>query len=191
MQCLRRHSPRHWYVPCYYDTQRHSLIRQCNCVALQGALCIGARLDDPGTGSACRIAFSGRVAAAVNPADTAAVARTLRVYKTKQREGCIERVLPDGHSVVVRDLLKKETDVAVFVGLKVCVCARDADCRTVAPWQVHTPAGEQGIIQGGFGKSGKVKVVFSQGVASEPGTPVVLQFRRFVFDVEQRRKIIQ
>lgn len=112
------------------------------------------------------------------------------MFKTKQREGVIERVLPDGASAVVRDLLKKETDVAVFVGLQVRVCAVSQCVADTSPThQVHTPAGEVGVIQGGFGKSGKVKVVFGGGVA--PGTPVILLHKRFVFDVQRGRALVQ
>ncbi len=55
---------------------------------------------------------------AIDP--TGPLSHVLRVYKRKQREGFVERVLPDGRSVVVRDMLKKETDVRAFVGRTVC-----------------------------------------------------------------------
>lgn len=123
MQYLQRHS---WHLWCVWVAPAScALAARPLANHQQGALCIGARLDDPGTGTACRIAFSGRVAAVV---DQAAVARVVRVYKTKQREGCVERVLPDGTSAVVRDLLKKETDVAVFVGLTVRRCGDRCVC---------------------------------------------------------------
>lgn len=41
------------------------------------------------------------------------------LLQVKERRGVIERVQPDGTTAVCRGLFKKETDISVFVGLKV------------------------------------------------------------------------
>jgi hypothetical protein len=55
------------------------------------------------------------------------------------------------HTVVGKNLFKKETDMKLFVGMK-----------------VTTDAGEVGVIQGSFGGSGKFKVHFTDGTAAQP-----------------------
>lgn len=47
----------------------------------------------------------------------------------------------DDYSVIGRSLFKKETNIQIFVGLK-----------------VKLSTGEDGIIDGGFGQSGKFKI---------------------------------
>ena len=64
----------------------------------------------------------------------------LKVYKTKSREGVVERKVDD-YSIVCRGLFKKETNMEAFVGLK-----------------VNLSSGELGTIEGSFGQSGKFKV---------------------------------
>lgn len=64
----------------------------------------------------------------------------IKVYKTKQREGIVERKV-DEYAVVCRGLFKKETNMEAFVGLRVTLSS-----------------GEQGTIEGSFGQSGKFKV---------------------------------
>ena len=63
-------------------------------------------------------------------------------------------------------------DLARFVGLKVA-----------------RPLGEQGVIEGGFGQSGKFRVRFPGGLALQPGrpAPVTLTFKQFMFDPDKRR----
>lgn len=41
------------------------------------------------------------------------------LLQVKERRGVIERVQPDGTTAVCRGLFKKETDISVFLGLKV------------------------------------------------------------------------
>lgn len=40
----------------------------------------------------------------------------------KEKRGVIERVQPDGTTAIVRGMFKKETDPAIYINLKVCVC---------------------------------------------------------------------
>ena len=69
-------------------------------------------------------------------------------------------------------MFKKESDLTTFENLK-----------------VTTGTGDVGVLQGAFGKSGKYKVHFSNGVAEEarqdPASAVhklQLVFKRYVFD---------
>ena len=66
----------------------------------------------------------------------------LRTFKLKTRLGTIERIQPDG-TAICRGLFKKESDMNAFIGQRVL-----------------TGKGEEGVIEGGFGKSGKAKVSF-------------------------------
>jgi hypothetical protein len=54
--------------------------------------------------------------------------------------------------------------------------------------KVSTGRGEQGVIEGTFGKSGKVKVAFSEPISLDPGggrTPednvVTMRFKKYLF----------
>uniref|UniRef100_A0A670Y1J7 Eukaryotic elongation factor, selenocysteine-tRNA specific n=1 Tax=Pseudonaja textilis TaxID=8673 RepID=A0A670Y1J7_PSETE len=58
--------------------------------------------------------------------------------------------LSDDYSVIGRSLFKKETNIQMFVGLK-----------------VKLSTGEEGVIEGGFGQSGKFKVRILHGVKPE------------------------
>lgn len=64
----------------------------------------------------------------------------LKVYKTKSKEGICERANNDSE-VICRNMFKKETNLAVFNGLKVTLSS-----------------GDEGTIDGSFGQSGKFKV---------------------------------
>ena len=79
---------------------------------------IGARFDTDVSTAACRLAFYGRIAALLDPADAAALAR-LRVAKLKAKHGVIERVSRDGRTAICRGMFKKETDLSAFRGMKV------------------------------------------------------------------------
>ena len=174
----------------------------------ENSLVIGSRLDTDIHLNTCRIAFHGKLLVPItDKAYTDTVLPKLRVYKTKSREGVVERV-SDDYSVIGRSLFKKETNIQNFVGLK-----------------VKLSTGEDGVIEGGFGQSGKVKVRIPSGLtketiqllsatakkkgnknkaaapsqdlptevpaASEQGGPVkiILQFKRYIHDT--KKKMIQ
>lgn len=85
---------------------------------LQDSLVIASRLDDLSNGAACRLALYGSLVRRVDASPA-----SLRVYKVKRKEGCIDRILPDGCTAVCRGFFKKETDLSVFVGLKAWLCS--------------------------------------------------------------------
>lgn len=50
--------------------------------------------------------------------------------------------------------------------------------------------GQEGRIEGGFGKSGKFRAHFPQGITLGPGgqpTRIVLQFKKYIFDADKRQ----
>ncbi|XP_043297984.1 selenocysteine-specific elongation factor isoform X1 [Cervus canadensis] len=164
-------------------------------------LVIGSRLDADIHANTCRLAFHGVLLHGLEDKSYAESALpALRVYKLKQRHGVVERVLDD-HSVIGRSLFKKETNIQLFVGLR-----------------VHLSTGELGVIDSAFGQSGKFKVHVPGGLSPEskriltsalkkrgragrgeaakpeeaerpePAQPVglSLSFKRYVFDAHKR-----
>ncbi len=78
----------------------------------------------------------------------------------------------------MQGLLKKETDISPFLGLKVVAAG-----------------GEIGVIESSFGKSGKFNVRFPSSLL--PGTgkgntsTVTLNFKRYVFDENSKKSMVQ
>lgn len=113
----------------------------------------------------------------------------LKIYKLKSRQGVVDR-MHDADTVIVRSLFKKETQLDLFSGLRVTLST-----------------GEQGVIEGGFGQSGKVRVRCVAGLLpstvemlrakkgdakkgeSDTGITVMLNFKRYLFD--ESKKMIQ
>ncbi|KAF6732979.1 Selenocysteine-specific elongation factor [Oryzias melastigma] len=169
--------------------------RPVTCPAL--CLVIGSKLDTDIHANTCRLAFQGRLLQGFEDKNYAETSLPrLRIYKTKQKEGQVERVTDD-YTVIGRSLFKKETNLQLFVGLKVTLST-----------------GESGVIEGGFGQSGKFKIRIQEGLSpdtqqlfsskkkSKSGTKVDeearpesqpvsihLQFKRYVFD--PHKKMIQ
>ncbi|XP_045614553.2 selenocysteine-specific elongation factor [Procambarus clarkii] len=108
---------------------------------------IGSKLDMDIHTNMCRLAFKGQLLEVFtdkNYHDTHL--QRVKVYKNKNKEGIIERLVNDSE-VIVKNLLKKDTNVQLFMGLKV---------------QLST--GEDGTIVGTFGQSGKLKVGITNGL---------------------------
>uniref|UniRef100_V9KIA8 Selenocysteine-specific elongation factor n=1 Tax=Callorhinchus milii TaxID=7868 RepID=V9KIA8_CALMI len=104
-------------------------------------LVIGSKLDTDIHANTCRLAFHGVVLEGFEVKHYAETALPkLKVFKLKHKEGQVERVLDD-YSVIGRSLFKKETNMQLFVGMK-----------------VKLSTGEDGVIEGGFGQSGKFKI---------------------------------
>lgn len=143
------------------------------------SLIIGSRLDTvdnaSGSASSCRLAFSGRLIEKIDPEKDAS---RLRIYTAKQRKGVISR-LGDPHKrsddgKVVRyevygsDLFKKETNMKIFIGMKLV-----------------TDTGDIGEIKSSFGTSGKFRVFFPAGSEAREGDILTLHFKRFAHDPEK------
>jgi len=82
----------------------------------------------------------------------------------KRKTGQIDRV-NDPHTIIGKNLFKKETDIGLFVGMKV----------------TRSTTGDVGTIEGPFGKSGKFKVNFEKDQTDTQGE-LILEFKRFVFN---------
>ncbi|KAH9512437.1 hypothetical protein Btru_039583 [Bulinus truncatus] len=159
------------------------------------ALLIGSRLDADVNTSSCRIAFYGRILVTLaDPKYKESVLPTVKVFKTKMREGLVERAT-DKYAVIAKNLFKKETNLAAFANLRVSLSS-----------------GEKGIIEGGFGQSGKVKIRIPDGLSDEvfqrysgssnkkgknkdddsapapeakEAVKVFLNFKRYIFDLKK------
>ncbi|XP_026905616.2 selenocysteine-specific elongation factor isoform X2 [Acinonyx jubatus] len=113
-------------------------------------LVIGSRLDADIHANTCRLAFHGILLHGLEDKDYAeSFLPRLKVYKLKHKHGLVERVIDD-HSVIGRSLFKKETNIQLFVGLK-----------------VHLSTGELGVINSAFGQSGKFKIHIPGGLSPE------------------------
>lgn len=122
--------------------------RPVTCPSL--CLVIGSKLDTDIHANACRLAFQGRLLQGFEEKNYTEVGLPrLRIYKSKQKEGQVERVTDD-YTVIGRSLFKKETNLQLFVGLKVTLST-----------------GESGVIEGGFGQSGKFKIRIQEGLLPE------------------------
>ena len=127
-------------------------------------LFIASRFDTDIHQNTCRLAFHGRMLRHINIEHEPDFIRNLRVFKMKSREGSIERV-QDERSVIGKGMFKKESDLTAFIGMK--VWTSNNDC---------------GVIEGGFGKSGKYKVYFSNGIKGEGSGKLILLFKKYVFE---------
>ncbi|KAM5279840.1 selenocysteine-specific elongation factor isoform 3-T3 [Ctenodactylus gundi] len=113
-------------------------------------LVIGSRLDTDIHANTCRLAFHGTLLHGLEDRNYAeSCLPSLKVYKLKHKQGLVERAMDD-YSVIGRSLFKKETNIQLFVGLR-----------------VHLSTGELGIIDSAFGQSGKFKVHIPGGLSPE------------------------
>lgn len=143
------------------------------------SLVIGSRLDtvenSTGSESSCRLAFSGRLMEKIDPEKET---QRIRLYKPKERRGVISR-LGDPHrrsdddklvryEVFGSDLFKTETNMKVFLGMK-----------------VETDKGDVGEIKSSFGTSGKIRVYFPAGTEAREGDALIMHFKRFMHDPEK------
>ncbi|XP_008071112.1 selenocysteine-specific elongation factor [Carlito syrichta] len=113
-------------------------------------LVIGSKLDADIHTNVCRLAFHGILLHGLEDKNYAeSFLPTLKVYKLKHKHGLVERAMDD-YSVIGRSLFKKETNIQLFVGLK-----------------VYLSTGELGVIDSAFGQSGKFKIHIPGGLSPE------------------------
>ncbi|XP_063283452.1 selenocysteine-specific elongation factor [Pelobates fuscus] len=113
-------------------------------------LVIGSKLDTDIHSNTCRLAFHGVLLEGVeDKAYAESFLPKLKVFKLKHKEGQVERA-NDDYTVIGRSLFKKETNIQLFVGLK-----------------VKLSTGEDGVIEGSFGQSGKFKIRIPNGLRPE------------------------
>lgn len=135
----------------HFPVRQYAVIQFEKPVTCQNnSLVIGSKLDTDIHANMCRIAFHGKILIGMSDSKQAdAILQPLKVYKTKVREGLVERVM-DEYTVIGKNLFKKETNIAAFTGLKVTLST-----------------GEPGVIEGGFGQSGKIKVRIPGGLSAD------------------------
>ena len=132
------------------------------------SLLIGSRLDTDVNAGKFRIAFYGRLVQPLGE-EYGVVRDNLRIYKTKQRSGVIDRIDKNG-AVILKELFEKGADVARFVGMK-----------------LETADGAMGTIDGPFGKSGKIKVSFEDTTGLSKDTKMFLNFKKYVYDNDKKK----
>ena len=138
------------------------------------SLYIASRFDTDIHQNTCRLAFHGRLVHPIDLEKEPEAVKRIKAFKMKQREGTVERV-QDANTAIGKGMFKKETDLGMFSGM-----------------EVQTNRGERGVIDGGFGKSGKYKVYFKDGIAPMDAGEAVrmyLRFKRYVFDKEGKKMV--
>ena len=133
-----------------------------------GSLLIGSRLDTDVNAATFRIAFYGRLIQPIG-LGSGLKKEELKIYKLKQRAGVVDRVDKNG-AVIVKDLFEKNSDMTRFLNMKLI-----------------SPDNEVGNIEGPFGKSGKVKVSFSDPGKIKKAMKLTMNFKKYVFDENKKR----
>ena len=134
-----------------------------------GSLLIGSRLDTDVNAATFRIAFYGRLIQPIGLGLGCLQKEELKIYKLKQRTGVVDRVDKNG-AVIVKDLFEKNSDMTRFLNMKLI-----------------SPDNEVGNIEGPFGKSGKVKVSFSDPGKIKRAMKLTMNFKKYVFDENKKR----
>ena len=114
------------------------------------SILIGSKLDSDILSNTCRIAFYGKPDVVFHEANySETFLSNLKVFKPKQKQGAIDRIFSED-SVICKNMLKKETNIEKFLRLK-----------------VDFSTGDKGIIIGGFGQGGKLKIQITGAQMSE------------------------
>jgi len=142
-------------------------------------LIIGSRLDASTHSQSCRIGFYGSVVEILRDGDVGRI----RIYKEKVKMGRIHRLgerVGGGSSggnvyydVTGQGLFKKETDISPFIGMK-----------------MESEKGEMGVLDSAFGRTGKFKAVFRDGL-HEPKVNdcLYLRFQKYIYG--DNKKMLQ
>ena len=99
-----------------------------------GKLYLASKLDLDIHAPGCRLAFHGKILEITD--------ENFRVFKLKEKRGIIEK--SDDTRYIVKDLIKKDSDINRLIGNRI----------------THVPSGTTGLIEGAFGKAGKLRVSF-------------------------------
>lgn len=159
---------------------------ESNVICYDNVLLIGSKLDADQTNKSCRIAFHGNITimnSSLNDKHSnanEAFMSNLKVYKTKTKQGNVQRVV-NSHELIATNLFKKDTDRSKFLRMK---CRLDT--------------GEVGVIEDSFGLSGKVKITFKDPLeqttidllkANKNDVKVILEFKKSVFNKAKNEMI--
>ena len=157
-------------------------------------LVIGSKLDSDIHLNQCRIAFKGHLLDWFTDKNyLEKKVKNIKIYKNKSKSGVVDR-LSNEYEVIGKSMFKKETNMSLFAGMK-----------------VHLSTGESGVIEGGFGQSGKFKIRIPAGLQestqsqmkekskkkndsgppndNNPPITITLDFKKYIFDPQ--KKMIQ
>ena len=160
-------------------------------MCIESSMVIISRLDMDINTPSCRLAFYGSLQHIyTSPTYQSECLPALKIFKYKEREGVVER-MNDDHTVIAKDIFKKETNIDLFCHLK-----------------VNLSSGESGQIEGSFGQSGKAKIyvpdglsestkqILTSGKKKKKENPednlnhekigIRLVFKRYIFDVKKQ-----
>jgi selenocysteine-specific elongation factor len=140
-------------------------------------LVIGSRLDSVDnsskSASSCRLAFSGRL---IERIDLGKDVQRIRLFNTKEKHAVIAKLgdpyvrSDDGktvrYEVFGSNLFKKETNMKLFIGMKLLTCA-----------------GDIGEIKSSFGTAGDFRVYFPAGTEAKEGDRLSFRYKRYLHDV--------
>lgn len=101
---------------------------------------IGSKLDIDLSAKQCRLCFHGKLLEVIDNTFP-------QIYKYKQKQGIVEKILPDNRNIIVKSLFTKLTNLNDFFG-----------------FQVNLSSGDVGVIETSFGLSGKVKINVINGI---------------------------
>lgn len=133
-----------------YEWQWAALLLDTPVLCPRQSMVIGSHLDGDVHGATCRLAFHGTLVQPLESADIHELHK-LHLYKRRMKAGVVDRLedaadaaaASTSVTVIGKSLFKKETDMNLFLGLR-----------------VYTRYGQQGVIDSSFGKSGKFKATF-------------------------------
>ncbi|XP_026687789.1 selenocysteine-specific elongation factor [Diaphorina citri] len=139
-------------------------------LAPPSSLIIGSKLDTVVHSTSCRLAFHGRMRHNFTEKNYDLTA--LNVYKRKTKCGQIDRVV-NPTEIICKNLFGKNqlNYVDVFVNFK-----------------VRLSTGETGVVEGTFGKSGKVKIRLEDEVKGDCRATVELRLRKYLFHKKKIRQ---
>eukprot|EP00189_Rhodosorus_marinus_P008161 CAMPEP_0184754078 /NCGR_PEP_ID=MMETSP0315-20130426/44437_1 /TAXON_ID=101924 /ORGANISM="Rhodosorus marinus, Strain UTEX LB 2760" /LENGTH=416 /DNA_ID=CAMNT_0027233481 /DNA_START=409 /DNA_END=1656 /DNA_ORIENTATION=+ len=132
---------------------------------LLNSIAVGTKLDRDPKNNACRIAFSSVVMHSLDESWR----RSLKVHTQKRREGEIDRVV-NSKEAICKNLFSRENNQPAFTAMEVDVQNAAQDSTAVV----------RARIDGTFGKSGKVRLVASDGQFREShvGCSVSLEYNK-------------
>eukprot|EP00890_Picochlorum_soloecismus_P000580 jgi/Picsp_1/1522/NSC_05000-R1_selenocysteine-specific elongation factor len=135
----------------------------------EGTIFLGAKLDADLNTPTCRIALHGKILVPLTGGPD-----NLKVFRTKSRSGVIERVDADGKTAICRDMFNKNTNMKSFLGMT-----------------VHGPGWNMGRIESSFGQNGMCRICYPKGINSKQDGPVVLKYKKYMFDKSNSKVVHQ
>lgn len=159
-------------------------------VILSKDIYIASKLDTDIHSNVCRLAFHGKILSFALNKQNSDFLSSVKVYKEKMKEGIVERMVNE-YQVIVKDLFKKESNIQIF-----------------SNYRVTLSTGDEGIIEGSFGQSGKINVRIPNGLSEKALSSlknvkkskrdqkdntekaetitVLLKFRKYIYDTKKQ-----